>query len=1091
MRHAIIGNPHGLPIQIKKNARMLLRTLWLKKIQFPLSCALVILLQFFANQASAQTAIPGAVLTCTQSTTSTSSCVGSGGKYANGWTGSGKYWQYEISTLGYTNIVFNTPTSSSGTGPHTGTLVYSTNGTSFTFVQNYNWSGTGCTSTGNISLPSGADNQATLYVRLIMTGATSSGGTNRVNPDAFTGTPSGCTGAPTGGSISAGQTTFCGYGSTTLTLSGASGGSGITYQWQESPNGTSGWANITSATSSTYDVDSLDTTNFYRVEVTCTNSAQTSYSSVQQLTINTLPTVGSITSLPTNDPMLVGDMADLDNATAGGVWSSSNPSVISIDANTGEITADYGGTSIIEYTVTDFGTFCTNSASVTLDVVWPNTLALYAGHDGTSTDVITVDSVAAGALTANGFGNATPCGSGGLSGLTVPFADSIFSTGGPYVSYKIYPDPTPGAALNVFQIHARARVSGSGPAFARLAYRVGNGSWVVDDSVALQSGSCGASANSWYYTLGGPTITGITDSFEVAVFPYKPASGSGVFQLNSLEVYGQVSTDANCTTLGGSIEHGTIQALYNTNICDSGYRTLELVHNGGVGISYQWQESSNGTSWSNVSGATGVYYTTPTLYTDNYYRVEVSCSGGSTVYSDTLQITVTATPTISITNPRSVIAVGSAWDFDGTAPITGDTIRWTSNYISTFDADSATGAATAQFPAKDVHVTYLLKRSGCTAVARDTFDIVDSSAIAYYLGDNGSSTSTVALQNVSVTALANNGLGSGTACSKGGLSGLNNAPSTFSTSNGYVSFKTAANSLDVVAITGIRATLRRSASGPAYARLAYRVYSSGAWGNWIDEGQDQEVPEDDCGYSPGDIYWGGVSTPVPSFAYLLSSIYDSVEVAVFPFDASSASGTFQVNSLTLIGHVREWCQNAIDIQDASNMSVQGQTLTATAHSLHVSGTTPSNTYWGILDGANDPAYGYFNYSNITAGNNTGTLNVVSCYPQATIFAIADRGTCLDFAEDEVNFVCSPKPTSVSNTENASFVKFYPNPANATVNVVANNKVNIAILGMDGKLLIQQTNAKSINISNLANGIYIIKAYDDQNNTLKTEKLIKQ
>jgi len=130
--------------------------------------------------------IPGSNLTCTNSTTATSSCVGAGGFWANGWT-SGGYWQYQINTTGYQDIVFNTPTSSSGTGPHNGALYYSTNGTTFTPVTTYTWSGTGCTSTGNITLPAAADNQPTLYVRLIMTGATNTSGTNRVNPDAFKG----------------------------------------------------------------------------------------------------------------------------------------------------------------------------------------------------------------------------------------------------------------------------------------------------------------------------------------------------------------------------------------------------------------------------------------------------------------------------------------------------------------------------------------------------------------------------------------------------------------------------------------------------------------------------------------------------------------------------------------------------------------------------------------------------------------------------------------------------------------------------------------------------------------------------------------
>jgi hypothetical protein len=130
--------------------------------------------------------IPGSNLTCTQGMTATSSCVS--GYYANGWTGSG-YWQYQINTTGYQNIVFNTATSSSGTGPHNGIAYYSTNGTTYTLLPTsaYSFSGTSCSSTGNITLPAAADNQPTLYIRLIMTGASAGTGTNRVSVDAFKG----------------------------------------------------------------------------------------------------------------------------------------------------------------------------------------------------------------------------------------------------------------------------------------------------------------------------------------------------------------------------------------------------------------------------------------------------------------------------------------------------------------------------------------------------------------------------------------------------------------------------------------------------------------------------------------------------------------------------------------------------------------------------------------------------------------------------------------------------------------------------------------------------------------------------------------
>lgn len=119
--------------------------------------------------------------------TATTGCVQAGGYWTNNW-GTNSYWQYSISTIGYESITFSAPTSSSSTGPHTGTVFYSTDGVNFTQVGSpYTWSGTGCTSTGVFSLPAAAANKSNLTLRLVMTGASGTTGTNRVGAGSFRG----------------------------------------------------------------------------------------------------------------------------------------------------------------------------------------------------------------------------------------------------------------------------------------------------------------------------------------------------------------------------------------------------------------------------------------------------------------------------------------------------------------------------------------------------------------------------------------------------------------------------------------------------------------------------------------------------------------------------------------------------------------------------------------------------------------------------------------------------------------------------------------------------------------------------------------
>ncbi len=94
-----------------------------------------------------------------------------------------------------------------------------------------------------------------------------------------------CAGAPTAGTAATSATTICSATNFSLTLTGSTTGvTGITYQWQSSPNGTV-WTNIASATS-TLAVVSQSAMTYYQAIVTCTASAMTSTSNIVQVNQN-------------------------------------------------------------------------------------------------------------------------------------------------------------------------------------------------------------------------------------------------------------------------------------------------------------------------------------------------------------------------------------------------------------------------------------------------------------------------------------------------------------------------------------------------------------------------------------------------------------------------------------------------------------------------------------------------------------------------------------------------------------------------------------------------------------------------------------
>jgi len=81
----------------------------------------------------------------------------------------------------------------------------------------------------------------------------------------------------------------------------------------------------------------------------------------------------------------------------------------------------------------------------------------------------------------------------------------------------------------------------------------------------------------------------------------------------------------------------------------------------------------------------------------------------------------------------------------------------------------------------------------------------------------------------------------------------------------------------------------------------------------------------------------------------------------------------------------------------------------------------------------------------------------------------------------------PAPSGVSGVLKVADIKLYPNPANSMLNISAAEKVNVAVMSVDGKVLIEQKDAVSVDVSNLADGLYIIKIYNQENALIKTAK----
>jgi len=81
-----------------------------------------------------------------------------------------------------------------------------------------------------------------------------------------------CAGTPNAGTVTISNTAGCSGGIINLGSTGLSTGSGLTYQWQSATAVSGPWANIVSATSTSYSTTTVAGATYYRLVTTCTTS---------------------------------------------------------------------------------------------------------------------------------------------------------------------------------------------------------------------------------------------------------------------------------------------------------------------------------------------------------------------------------------------------------------------------------------------------------------------------------------------------------------------------------------------------------------------------------------------------------------------------------------------------------------------------------------------------------------------------------------------------------------------------------------------------------------------------------------------------
>ena len=101
--------------------------------------------------------------------------------------------------------------------------------------------------------------------------------------------------------------------------------------------------------------------------------------------------------------------------------------------------------------------------------------------------------------------------------------------------------------------------------------------------------------------------------------------------------------------------------------------------------------------------------------------------------------------------------------------------------------------------------------------------------------------------------------------------------------------------------------------------------------------------------------------------------------------------------------------------------------------------------------------------------------------------VTDANGCSDTS---LAYTAGGPSTGFGTQTSAQNINVYPNPTTAMLHIDAPVKVNVTVLSIDGKVLLEQKAVIDIDVSNLADGMYLIMIYDEHNLLLKTTKFAK-
>ncbi|WP_349313711.1 Ig-like domain-containing protein [Chitinophaga sp. MM2321] len=409
------------------------------------------------------------------------------------------------------------------------------------------------------------------------------------------------------------------------------------------------------------------TTGSATITYTVTNVSGCKASQVMNVTVNGLPVVAAITGTGT---VCVDGTTTLSSTTTGGVWSSSDAAVASIDA-AGVVTGVTTGTATITYTITNGGG-CSNSQTVTVTV---SSLPVVAAITGTGTvcidETTTLSSTTTGGIWSSSDAAVASVDAAGIvTGVTA---------GSATITYTV---------TNVSGCKASQVMNVTVNGLPVVAAITGTGTVCIDGTTTLSSTTTGgvwSSSNAAIASVDASgVVTGVTAGSATITYTVTNVSGCKASQIMNVTVNG-LPVVAAITGTG--------------DVCIDETTTLSSTTTGGV-----WSSSDAAVASVDVAGVvTGVTAGSATI---TYTVTNVSGCEASQI----MNITVNGLPVVAAITGTGDVCIDETTTLSSTT--TGGVWSSSDAAIASVDASGVVTGVTAG----SATITYTVTNaSGCKA----------------------------------------------------------------------------------------------------------------------------------------------------------------------------------------------------------------------------------------------------------------------------------------------------------------------------------------------------------------------------------------